>query len=73
MYQNVTKIALHYLRMNLKFHSTRHPKEMGKHEIERFLAHLAIEGNIFKSTQNQAFNALRVKAFFFADNDYFCT
>ena len=40
------------------FHHKRHPKEMGPAEIEAFLTHLAMAGNVARSTQNQAFNAL---------------
>ncbi|MFM7448289.1 MAG: phage integrase N-terminal SAM-like domain-containing protein, partial [Leptolyngbyaceae cyanobacterium] len=32
----------------------RHPKEMGNAEIEAFLTHLAVEGQVSASTQNQA-------------------
>jgi hypothetical protein len=32
---------------------------MGAQEIEAFLSHLAQEGNVSASTQNQAFNALQ--------------
>ncbi|MBT3192123.1 MAG: integron integrase [Verrucomicrobia bacterium] len=42
----------------VKFHGTRHPKEMGKPEVEAFLSHLAQKQHVAKSTQNQAFNAL---------------
>lgn len=42
----------------IKFNGTRHPKEMGKKEIERFLSHLAINRKVAVSTQNQAFNAI---------------
>ena len=31
---------------------------MGVPEIEAFLTHLAVEGNVAGSTQNQAFNAI---------------
>ena len=31
---------------------------MGIPEIEAFLTHLAVEGNVAASTQNQAFNAI---------------
>jgi hypothetical protein len=31
---------------------------MGKHEIEAFLSHLAINRNVSASTQNQALNAI---------------
>ena len=40
------------------FHGKRHPKDMGVPEIEGFLSHLAVEGNVSASTQNQAFNAI---------------
>ncbi|HXR46900.1 MAG TPA: integron integrase [Candidatus Limnocylindrales bacterium] len=36
----------------------RHPKEMGAPEVAKFLAHLAKEGDVAASTQNQALNAL---------------
>jgi len=42
----------------IHFHSKRHPKDLGVPEIEAFLTHLAVEGNVAGSTQNQAFNAL---------------
>ena len=31
---------------------------MGKTEIEAFLTHLAVQGNVAASTQNQAMNAI---------------
>src|SRR5262249_50674914 len=40
------------------FHGKRHPREMGAAEAEAFLTHLATEGHVAASTQNQAFNAL---------------
>ena len=40
------------------FHNKRHPKEIGVPEIEAFLSHLAVEGNVSASTQNQALSAL---------------
>jgi len=40
------------------FHNKRHPKEMGNAEIEAFLTHLAVEGQVSASTQNQALSAL---------------
>ncbi len=42
----------------IRFHGTRHPKEMGKTEVEAFLSHLASVEHVAKSTQNQALNAL---------------
>lgn len=36
------------------FHNKRHPKDMGRSEIEAFLTHLAVSGKVAASTQNQA-------------------
>ncbi len=40
------------------FHGKRHPRELGDTEINAFLSHLAVEGNVSASTQNQALNAV---------------
>ena len=42
----------------IRFSGKKHPKEMGKYEIERFLSHLAVNRNVAAATQNQAFNAI---------------
>jgi integron integrase len=42
----------------IRFHRLRHPLEMGANEINAFLTHLAVEGHVSASTQNQAFSAL---------------
>jgi integron integrase len=42
----------------IRFHGLRHPNTMGAAEIESFLTHLAADGHVAASTQNQAFNAL---------------
>ena len=42
----------------IRFNGTRHPKEMGKAEIERFLTHLALNRNVAAATQSQALNAI---------------
>jgi integrase len=44
--------------LHVRFHRFRDPREMGKGEVERFLSHLAVEGAVAASTQNQAFSAL---------------
>jgi integron integrase len=49
---------LNWMRRYILFHHKRHPQEMGPSEIEAFLTHLAMTGNVARSTQNQAFNAL---------------
>ncbi|QDU18153.1 integron integrase [Urbifossiella limnaea] len=40
------------------FHGKRHPREMGAAEVTAFLTHLAVDGGVSASTQNQAFSAL---------------
>ncbi len=52
--QTYIKWILEYIRFN----GTRHPKEMGKPEVESFLSHLAVNRKVATSTQNQAFNAI---------------
>lgn len=47
-----------WIRRYILFHNKRHPKEMSKVEIEAFLTHLAVEGQVSASTQNQALSAL---------------
>jgi integron integrase len=47
-----------WTRRFILFHRKRHPKEMGKDEIESFLSHLAVEGRVSASTQSQAKAAL---------------
>jgi site-specific recombinase XerD len=47
-----------WMRRYILFHHKRHPKEMGNAEIEAFLTHLAVEGQVAASTQNQALSAL---------------
>ena len=46
-----------WIRRYILFHNKRHPKKMGKAEIEAFLTHLAVEGRVSASTQNQALSA----------------
>jgi integrase len=47
-----------WIKRFILFHQKRHPREMGAAEIEKFLTHLAVEGHVAASTQNQAFSAL---------------
>jgi integron integrase len=49
---------LHWVRRFIYFHSKRHPAGLGGPEMERFLSHLATEGRVSASTQNQALAAL---------------
>jgi hypothetical protein len=47
-----------WIRRYVFFHKVRHPADMGKDEVNRFLSHLALTERVSASTQNQAFNAL---------------
>jgi integron integrase len=47
-----------WARRFILFNNKRHPRDMGKAEVERFLSHLAVEGRVAAGTQSQAFNAL---------------
>ncbi len=47
-----------WIKRYIFFHRVRNPVEMGKPEIEQFLSHLAVQGHVNASTQNQAFSAL---------------
>ena len=52
------KSYLQWIKRYVIFHHKRHPREMGKDEVEAFLTYLAVEGKVAASTQNQAFNAI---------------
>jgi site-specific recombinase XerD len=47
-----------WIRQFILFHGKRHPREMGKAEVESFLSHLASVKKVAAATQNQALNAL---------------
>jgi len=47
-----------WVKRYLFFHGMRHPKEMGKPDVEAFLTALAVERNVAASTQGQALAAL---------------
>ena len=47
-----------WIKRYILFHGKRHPNEMGAEDIETFLTHLAVEGNVAAATQNQAKSAL---------------
>jgi integron integrase len=48
----------YWIRWFILFHDKRHPADMGKAEVERFLSWLASERKVSASTQNQALSAL---------------
>ncbi len=47
-----------WVRRFILFHGKRHPAQMGGAEVRAFLTHLAVNGKVAASTQNQALSAL---------------
>ena len=47
-----------WIRRFLEFHHGRHPALMAEPEVTAFLSHLAVDGHVAASTQNQALSAL---------------
>jgi integron integrase len=47
-----------WIKRYILFHGKRHPREMAEVEVTQFLTHLAREGRVAASTQNQALSAL---------------
>lgn len=52
------KQYVQWIKRFILFHGKRHPLEMGVAEVEAFLTHLAVEGKVSASTQNQALSGL---------------
>lgn len=52
------KLYVQWIRRFILFHGKRHPSELGAVEVEAFLTHLAVDGHVSASTQNQALSAL---------------
>jgi integron integrase len=50
----------HWVKRFIFFHNVRHPAEMAEPEINAFLTHLATNGKVSASTQNQALSALLI-------------
>lgn len=49
---------VHWVAAFIRFHSMRHPRDMGAREVTVFLSHLATERNVAAATQQQALSAL---------------
>lgn len=47
-----------WARRFILFHDKRHPTDLRAAHVEAFLTHLAVQGHVSASTQNQALNAL---------------
>ena len=48
-----------WVRRYIRFHGRRHPRDLDTNELRQFLSHLASEGDVSASTQNQALAAIR--------------
>ncbi len=48
----------HWVRRFVRFHRGRHPRDLGPPAVRDFLTHLARDGRVSASTQNQALTAL---------------
>lgn len=49
---------LHWIRRFIRFHDRRHPRELGRDDITRFLSSLAVDHHVAAATQSQALSAL---------------
>ncbi len=49
---------VYWVRWFIRFHGLRHPREMGKDEVEAFLTMLANDRKVSVSTHRQALSAL---------------
>ncbi len=56
--QRTEETYISWVRRFLRYHGMRHPRNMGKKEIEVFLSHLATASNVSAATQNQALAAI---------------
>ena len=52
------KSYMQWIKRFILFHKKRHPKDMGKLEVEAFLTWLAVKRQVAPSTQNQALQAI---------------
>ena len=58
MSRRTEKAYRHWARRYVLFHGKRHPAEMAEPEINAFLTHLAVNGKVSTSTENQALAAV---------------
>ena len=49
---------VHWIKHYIFFYNKKHPIDMGKREIEKYLTYLAVKNKVAPATQNQAFSAL---------------
>jgi len=49
---------VNWIKRYVLFHDKCHPKDMGEKEINEFISHIAVNGKVSASTQNQALCAI---------------
>ena len=49
---------VNWIKRFILFHGKQHPRELGTAAVSAFLSHLAVDGKVSASTQNQALSAL---------------
>lgn len=47
-----------WVRRYIEFHRRSHPRDLGPHQVEAFLSHLAVHGKVAAATQTQAKSAI---------------
>jgi site-specific recombinase XerD len=52
------KLYLYWVRLFIRWHGLKHPRDMGAAEVEAFLSMLAAQRKVSSSTHNQARSAL---------------
>jgi site-specific recombinase XerD len=50
--------SVHWIVRSIRFHTLRHPSDLGRADIERFLTHVAVVDHVTASTQHQARSAV---------------
>ncbi len=52
------KVYIEWVKRYIHFHKKKHPMDLGKEDLERFLTHLAVNRDVTAATQSQALSAL---------------
>jgi hypothetical protein len=52
------QVSLQWIRRYIAFHDRRHPRDLGGHDVEQFLTHLAVDRKVSVGIQNQALQAI---------------
>ncbi len=52
------KAFVNWIKRYILYIQKRHTETLGRNEVETFLTHLAVDGTVAASTQNQALSAL---------------